>query len=107
MSIYVYRANNNICRDNKLHFFSCNMCGSFDLNNPHESESDHRDVLRFKCNKCGNWPYFSWIGIFDVIPVTQENMNEIKQKICEENDKIPTEYKFCKEIEDVILNEGV
>lgn len=103
MSIYVYRANNNNCRDNKLRFFTCNMCGSPNLSNPHESESDHRDVLRFKCNKCGNWPYFSWMSIYDVIPVTKENAEDIKQMMCEEQGKQIDDYDYCKEIKDVIF----
>ncbi len=106
MSIYVYCANNNNCRDNKLRFFYCNICGSFDLSNPHDSESDHRDVLRFKCNKCDNQPYFSWMNYFDVIPVTPENMKEIKRKMCEQYGKDPNNFEFCKEVKDVILNDG-
>ena len=102
MSIYAYRENNNICRDLKLHLFRCNVCGSFDLSHPHDSESDHRDVLRFKCNKCGNWPYESWLSTMDVISVTSENVKEIKNQICVEHDKDPEKYEFCKEIMEVI-----
>ena len=102
MSIYAYRANNNICRDLKLHLFSCNVCGSFDLSHPHNSESDHRDVLRFKCNKCGNYPYEQWMSIMDVIPITSENVKEIKNQICIEHDKDPERYEFCKEIMEAI-----
>ena len=100
MSIYVYRANNN-----ELRFFTCNECGSLDLNNPHNSESDHRDVLRFKCNKCNNHPYFSWVDTSDVILVTKKNVESIKQQMCEEWGKNPNEYVFSKEIKDVILND--
>ena len=102
MSIYAYRANNNICRDLKLHLFSCNECGSFDLSRPHNSESDHRPVLRFKCNKCGNWPYEHWLDTMDVILVNSENMKEIKNQMCIEHNKDPEKYEFSDEIMEVI-----
>lgn len=105
MSIYVYRANNNTCRDNKLHFFRCNECGSLDLSNPHDSESDHRDVLRFKCNRCGNWPYFRWMNYFSAIQVTRKNMKEMEKRLCEDWEIKPENCEFCKEVKDVILNE--
>lgn len=100
MSVYAYRANNNNCRDEKLRIFWCNECGSFDLKNPRDSESDHRDVLRFTCNKCGYTPYYAHMGIFDVIKITKQNQEEIKREMCMQNNKDPDEYTFAIEIED-------
>lgn len=94
MSVYLYRANNNNCRDNKLRFFRCNECGSIDLKNPRDSESDHRDVLRFTCNQCGNQPYESWMGIYDIIPLTEENLDEIFNAACVDWEKDPSTHKF-------------
>jgi hypothetical protein len=105
MSIYVYRANNNLCRDNKLHFFMCDECGSINLKNPRNSESDHRDVLRFDCNNCRRHPYFSHIDECEAIKITNENMEEIKQELCEQWSLNPNMQEFNKETKDVILND--
>lgn len=94
MSVYLYRANNNNCRDNKHRFFRCNVCGSINLKHPRESESDHWDVLRFTCNNCDNQPYWRWMNIFDVIQLTDENLNEIFNIMCKDWEKDPNTHKF-------------
>ncbi len=94
MSIYVFRGNNNAVRDGKLHFFVCNECGSVNLKDPRESESDHRDVLRFTCNSCGYTPYWGWMHVDDAIQITNENAETIKHEICGQNGWNPDEYEF-------------
>jgi len=94
MSVYLYRGNNNNCRDNKLRFFRCNECGSIDLRDPRESESDHRDVLRFTCNQCNNQPYEHWMHTYDVIQLTEENRDELFRAGCTDWGKDPTTHKF-------------
>jgi hypothetical protein len=100
MSVYAYRANNNNCRDGKIRIFSCNECGSINLKDPRDSESDHRDVLRFTCNNCGIAPYHHWMCVWDVIKVTNQNKEDIKREICLQNDKDPDEYKFAVDVDD-------
>jgi len=107
MSVYVYRANNNIRRDNKLRIFSCNECGSVNLKNPRNSESDHRDVLRFTCKECGNHPYWHWMDTFDVIKVTSENKEDIKREICLQNGKDLDEYEYASAIDGGGINECI
>lgn len=94
MSRYMYRANNNVCDDGKLHVFYCNECGSVDLTNPRNSESDHRDVLRFSCLKCSNRPYWSWMDTFDVIEITDDNKEALKKEFCEQRGWNPDEYQW-------------
>lgn len=99
MSVYVYRANNNTCRDNKLRFMFCNNCGSMNLDHPRNSESDHRDVLRFDCKSCGSSPYWEWMHTSDAILVTNKNKDEIIREICLQFGKDPDVYSIPLDIE--------
>lgn len=80
-------------RDKKLIIFTCDACGSWDLSHPRESASDHRDVIRFTCNSCKNSPYWA-TDIFDVIPITTENREQIKNEICKQCGWNPDEYSW-------------
>jgi hypothetical protein len=104
MSLYMYKANNNSCRDGKLHFFVCNECGNVDLKEPRDSESDHMDVLRFTCNKCGINPYWHWMGIYDVIIVTKKNKDELLREYCEDHE-MDTDYTWRQSVIDIMDEE--
>jgi len=94
MTLYFYRGNHGLCRDGKLHAFYCNECGSFDLEYPRMSESDHRDVLRFSCKNCGYQPYWGSMHVSDIIEVTNENKDEIRIEFVKQIGKDPDKYKW-------------
>jgi hypothetical protein len=73
----------------KIHACTCNECGSFDLENPRDSESDHRDVLRFDCMNpnCKNQPYFHHAHTSSLIEVTDANRDEIIKRLLDQRDE--------------------
>ena len=105
MSLYAYYGNNNTIHGDKLRLFICNECGSFDLRSPRNSESDHRDVLRFTCNKCGNNPYWSWMDTYDVIKVNKLNKDNIFMEICKTYGRDPKDHEWQQDVLDIMDDE--
>jgi hypothetical protein len=105
MSLYAYYGNNNTDRSGKLRIFICNECGSFDLCDPRNSESDHRDVLRFTCNKCGIIPYWSWMNTYDVIKVTKLNKDMILKEMCKTHGWDPEYREWRQDVLDSMDDE--
>lgn len=101
MSIYVFYN-----RDGKLRFFTCNMCGSVNLCKPHNSESDHRNVLRFTCNNCNNKPYWRKMDISDVIKITKSNEINIRKEICEQHNYNVENYEWRQDMINIIQSDS-
>lgn len=96
---------NTYNHDGKLRVFTCNECGSYDLSDPRESESDHRDVLRFTCNKCGINPYHHWLHVSDAIRVTNKNKDKLLEIYCKHRGEDIKDTKWRQELLDLFNKE--